>query len=79
MTIAAASTMSSAATRRLHYQTQQAHVSTQNLSMGDTSHTNDSFSLSHTSGNPLITIIYTKGSLSQGMLIIRMSQNSMRA
>lgn len=77
MTIAVASSMSSVATRRLHYQSQISNTSGLNLSNGDTSHANESFSFSHTSGNPLITIVYSKGSLSQGILIIEMNKNSM--
>jgi hypothetical protein len=77
MTVAVASSMSTATARRLHYQSQITNTSGQNLSNSDASHINESFSFSHTSGNPLITIVYSKGSLSQGILIIEVNTNSM--
>jgi len=67
---AVASSMSSTAARRLHYQSQipnGSHSLNQTFSPGDTLNLNDSFSASTISINPLVTIVYSNTSLSQGM------------
>jgi hypothetical protein len=70
-TTAVASSASSGAARRLHYQPQISNASlslNQSFSAGEPSNLNDSFSSPTVSINPLVTIIYTNASLAQGML-----------
>lgn len=76
MATAVASSISSTTSRRLHYQSQLSNASTSShLPNGDTSHSNESLSFSRIHGNPLITIVYSKTSLSQGILIREISKN----
>jgi hypothetical protein len=70
---AIASSISSATTRRLHYQSQISNGSlalnhSPSFSVGEPTNLNDSFSSPSISINPLITIVYSNSSLSQGML-----------
>jgi hypothetical protein len=68
---AVASSISSTATRRLHYQSQTSNSSlllNQSNAAGETTHQKESFSTPTMSINPLVTIIYSNSSLSQGML-----------
>lgn len=79
MASAIASSMSSAATRRLHYQAQISNASNslnQSFSGGEQMNLNDSFSASTISINPLVTIVYSNGALSQGMLWIIVKNSS---
>jgi len=68
---AVASSMSSIPARRLHYQSQISNGSyslNQNFASGEILNLNDSLSLPTISINPLVTIVYSNTTLSQGML-----------
>ncbi len=68
---AVASSISSGATRRLHYQSQTSNSSlllNQSNAAGEITHQKESFSTPTMSINPLVTIIYSTSSLSHGML-----------
>jgi hypothetical protein len=69
---AVASSMSSTPARRLHYQQSQlsngSYSLNQNFAAGEILNLNDSLSLPTISINPLVTIVYSNTTLSQGML-----------